>query len=89
LVFSILPKNERKKSTTLKAQVNLFSFVFWKNLKTVKRHFEINGPLAGVERKFLKNKDSFFGEFDLQLKSEVNKVESCQGQGCTKWPTFL
>ena len=26
-------------------QVDLFSFVFWKNLKTPKRHFEINWPL--------------------------------------------
>ena len=46
--------------------------------------------VAGVERKFLENKDSFFGEPDLQFKLEVNKdqckVESCQGQGCTKWP---
>ena len=28
-------------------QVDLFSFVFWKNLKTPKRHFEINWPLVG------------------------------------------
>ena len=27
-------------------QVDLFSFVLWKNLKTPKRHFEINWPLA-------------------------------------------
>ena len=25
--------------------VDLFSFIFWKNLKTQKRHFEINWPL--------------------------------------------
>ena len=28
--------------TTMIPQVDLFSFVFWKNLKTPKRHFEIN-----------------------------------------------
>ena len=28
--------------TTMIPQVNLFSFVFWKKLKTLKIHFEIN-----------------------------------------------
>ena len=28
--------------TTVIPHVDLFSFVFWKNLKTPKRHFEIN-----------------------------------------------
>ena len=32
--------------TTIKLQVDLFSFVFWKKLKTPKRQFEINWPLA-------------------------------------------
>ena len=32
--------------TTLKPQVDLFSFVFWRKLKTPKRHFEINWPLV-------------------------------------------
>ena len=31
--------------TTMIPQVDLFSFVFWKKLKTPKRHFEINWPL--------------------------------------------
>ena len=31
--------------TTLIPQMELFSFVFWKNLKTTKGHFEINWPL--------------------------------------------
>ena len=31
--------------TTMKPQVDLFSFVFWKKLKKPKRHFEINWPL--------------------------------------------
>ena len=31
--------------TTMKPQVNFFSFVFWRKLKTLKRHFEINWPL--------------------------------------------
>ena len=28
--------------TTMKPQVDLFSFVFWRKLKAPKRHFEIN-----------------------------------------------
>ena len=32
--------------TTMIPQVDLFSFIFWKKLKTPKRHFEINWPLA-------------------------------------------
>ena len=32
--------------TTMIPQVDLSSFVFWKKLKTPKRHFEINCPLA-------------------------------------------
>ena len=31
--------------TTMKPQVNLFSFIFWRKLKTPKRHFKINWPL--------------------------------------------
>ena len=37
---TFLPKNERTNSTLL--LVDLFSFVFWKKVKTSKRHFEIN-----------------------------------------------
>ena len=37
---TFLPKYERTNSTLL--LVNLFSFVFWKKVKTPKRHFEIN-----------------------------------------------
>ena len=40
---TFLPKNERTISTLL--LVDLFSFVFWKKVKTPKRHFEINWPL--------------------------------------------
>ena len=29
-------------STTMVPQIDWFSFVFWKNLKTPKRHFEIS-----------------------------------------------
>ena len=32
--------------TTMKPQVDLFLFVFWRKLKTPKRHFEIIWPLA-------------------------------------------
>ena len=41
---TFLPKNERTNSTLL--LVDLFSFVFWKKVKTPKRHFKINWPLA-------------------------------------------
>ena len=34
------PKNEQTNSTLL--LVDLFLFVFWKKVKTPKRHFEIN-----------------------------------------------
>ena len=37
---TFLPKNERTNSTLL--LVDLFSFVFWKKVKTPKRHFKIN-----------------------------------------------
>ena len=40
---TFLPKNVRTNSTLL--LVNLFSFIFWKTVKTPKRHFEINWPL--------------------------------------------
>ena len=41
---TFLPKNERTNSILL--LVDLFSFVFWKKVKTPKRHFEINWPLV-------------------------------------------
>ena len=40
----ILPKNEQMNSFLLLCEV--FSFVFWKKLKTPKQHFEIIWPLA-------------------------------------------
>ena len=38
-----LPKNEQTNSILL--LVDLFLFIFWKKVKTPKRHFEINWPL--------------------------------------------
>ena len=35
--------------TAMKPQVDLFSFVFWRILKTPKRHFEINWPLVDLK----------------------------------------
>ena len=32
--------------TTMKSQVDLLLFIFWRKLKTPKRHFKINWPLA-------------------------------------------
>ena len=43
------PKNERTNSLLL--LWDLFSFVFWRKLKTSKRHFEINWPLATARGK--------------------------------------
>ena len=48
--LTFLPKNERTNSTLLLA--DLFSFVFWKKVKTPKRHFEINWPLWGSSGPF-------------------------------------
>ena len=47
-LFSILnsSKKRTKNLTTMIPQDDLLSFVFWKNLKTPKSHFEINLPLA-------------------------------------------
>ena len=39
----------------MKPQVDLFSFVFWRKLKTPKRHFEINWPLAPTTKASLQN----------------------------------
>ena len=42
---TFLPKNEQTKEfdfTTMIPQVDLFSFVIWKKLKTPKGYFEIN-----------------------------------------------
>ena len=43
-----LPKIQTKKFNlpTMVPQVELFSFVFLEELKTPKRHFEVNGPLG-------------------------------------------
>ena len=40
----ILPKNEGMNSFLLLC--NMFLFIFWKKLKSPKRHFEINWPLT-------------------------------------------
>ena len=34
--------------TTMKPQIDLFSFVFWRKLKTPKRHFEIKWPFIMI-----------------------------------------
>ena len=41
---TFLPNNERTNSILL--LVDLFSFIFWKKVKTQKIHFEINWPLV-------------------------------------------
>ena len=44
---TFLPKNEQTNLTFL--LVDLFLFVFWKKVKTTKRHFKINWPLVTVK----------------------------------------
>ena len=42
-ILNSLKKRAKKIDfTTVIPQVDLFSFIFWKKLKTAKRHFEIN-----------------------------------------------
>ena len=52
-----LPKNEQTNSALL--LVDLFLFIFWKKVKTPRRHFEINWPLtlelAHIVFKFSRN----------------------------------
>ena len=36
--------------TAMKPHVDMFSFIFWRKLKTPKRHFEINWPLVVENR---------------------------------------
>ena len=58
---TFLPKNKQTNSTLL--LVDLFMFVFGKKMKTPKRHFEINWPLAhpslGQKFSFLSSFSSF------------------------------
>ena len=58
MIFSsrcFLQKTNELYFTTMKPQVDLFSFVFWRKLKTAKRHFEIIWPLTSSGRKSCKN----------------------------------
>ena len=53
--------------TTMKPQVYLFWFVFWRKLKTPKRHFEIIWPLVRYEVRQNAFK-LFFGNFMVKLQ---------------------
>ena len=46
--------SKRTNTTIMIPKVDLFSFVFWKNLKTSKRHFEIKCPLEIIVKSLLK-----------------------------------
>ena len=62
--LTFLPKNERMNSTLLLC--DLFLFVFWKKLKTPKRHFEIIWPLVGKKLECVTAEDEmtlFIGVF--------------------------
>ena len=51
-------------------QVELFSFAFWKNLKTPKRHFEMNWPLRNKKIKISKLTGSIL-IFDLNESTVI------------------
>mgnify|MGYP001448702005 CR=1 FL=1 len=83
-----LPKNERTNSILL--LVDLFSFVFWKKVKTPKRHFETNWPLLHGKRsekfKYLYKKmpRSFWTQ--SKLKKFITKTQMCENKNATsKW----
>ena len=60
--------------------VDLFSFVFWKNLKIPKRHFEINWPLGKAI--FLSNENSVRIRYHLQLPK---RKRSKSHQNSSSW----
>ena len=64
-------KKPTKKSdlTTMVPPVELFSFIFWKNLKTPKRHFEINWPLTAL---YSLIKEDFFNMILVKWELGIN-----------------
>ena len=67
---TFLSKNEQTSSPLL--LVDLFSFVFWKKVKTPQRHFEINWPLEYNEWK--KGSRSNEKSDQRKLKKESNTL---------------
>ena len=74
---TFLPKNERTNSTLL--LVDLFSFVFWKKVKTPKIHVEINRPFGKyiLDLETLKNgvKFTIYWKFALGVRKFFKKKE--------------
>ena len=66
--------------TTMKPQVDLFSFVFWNKLKTPKKHFEINWPLAFF-RAYLA---TILKALPASIKAKGVKIEDDLGRGWKK-----
>ena len=66
--------NSSEKRTTNIPQVDLFSFIFWKNLKTPKRHFEINWPLSWPVLKKHKISSVFQTETTFEALQNVRGV---------------
>ena len=58
--------------TTMKPQVDLFLFVFWRKLKTPKRYFEINWPLVDFQKGLQKVPSSYFQSPFLKVKNHPN-----------------
>ena len=81
MVFSILPKNEKKINlNNMIPQVVLVSFIFRKNFKTPKRHFEINWPLVSTKPQlfimwdpFIQENDKFSPNFCLKHFLSLNQ----------------
>ena len=70
--------------TTMKPQVDLFSFVFWKKLKTPKRHFEINWPL-----KVSQSRNYFFKPMFLQKNEQTNSTSLLRNLRSTCFRSFF
>ena len=78
-------------------QVDLFSFIFWKKLKTPKQHFEINWPLSWLHRLVGQKKspnskgqlisECLFGVFNFFQKMNENK--STWGAMVVKSSSFI
>ena len=70
--------------TAMKPQVDLFSLVFWRKLKTPKRHFEINWPLGQKKNHWF----SGYGETP-QFPLEIYWPLVCSWQGLMALSTIV
>ena len=76
--WMFLQKNEQINLTLL--LVNLFLFVFWKKVKTPKRHFEINWPVEHFFLSLVTKCQMFFGKILGWKKMTNNDVWSLESR---------